>query len=547
MFSYKNKNILIVDDQKAYHVMLKTMLTNQGAKARNITYAEGADAAVKLAQCKAFNIFLIDYNLGAGKNGVQLIDYLRNNKLIPNTALCFIITGDNNRGMVLSAIEKSPDDYLMKPFSQTQLLNRLRKAAQKKSVLIDIFDSLQQKNYAQAITLCKDKIDKEPNYRRLCKTLLADILITTEKYEDAERILKPLVDQRPLLRSSISLGKSYYLQNKLTEAISLLQTVINNSPLQIEAYQWLARAYQKNNELKKALAILSDAASLTHQSIERHQEVALLASEMDEYKIMRASYAAILQLSRNSFYPDPCHLANYIRSIIEYAQSEDDISARKVILKQVSSALYQSRFEEGHNKNFDFNNYDEICQAKVMLALDEPLKAKRRILSTLQKNGKSPAELDTTFLCESLFSLLDIGEFDYAEPYLEEFKQRDILDTNKQISINKQTGGVIDSRMNTFKKHNKLGIQAFSQKYYSSALEHFNQALELAPLNSGALLNRIQVYLELLKQAGKDEEKELVSSCQNSFALLGNTSLPEVHASRYTQLQKEFSELQITK
>ena len=126
MFSYKNKNILIVDDQKAFHVMLKTMLTNQGAKARNITFAEGADAAVKLAQSTAFNIFLIDYNLGAGKNGVQLIDYLRNNKLIPNDALCFIITGDNNRGMVLSAIEKSPDDYLMKPIDYDRFLEKIQ-------------------------------------------------------------------------------------------------------------------------------------------------------------------------------------------------------------------------------------------------------------------------------------------------------------------------------------------------------------------------------------------------------------------------------------
>ena len=35
MFNYSDKTILIVDDQKPFHVMLKTMLTNQGAK--NIT------------------------------------------------------------------------------------------------------------------------------------------------------------------------------------------------------------------------------------------------------------------------------------------------------------------------------------------------------------------------------------------------------------------------------------------------------------------------------------------------------------------------------
>ncbi len=525
--------------------MLKTMLSSQGAK--NISFTDSAEGAVKLAHRKVFDIYLVDYNLGSGKNGSQLIDYLRNNQLIPNASLCFIITGDNNKGMVLTAIEKSPDDYLMKPFSQTQLFNRLSKAAQKKMVLADIFDALQEKEYPQAISLCKEKIKTEPKFRALCKNLLADIFIQTEQYNAAERILKPLVDQRPLVRASISLGKAYYLQNKYPEAIKLLKTVIDNSPLQMEAYQWLARAYQKTGKLNKALNMLTHSANITHHSIERHQEVALLANEMNEHKIMLSSYSAILQLSRNSFYPDPCHLANYIRSIIDYAMVQEDISERKTILKQVNSALYQSRFEEGQNKNFDFNNFDKICQAKVLFALDEPLKAKRRILSTLQSNENPITEFDSTLLCESLFSLLDIGEFDYAEPYLEELKHRDIMDATMQTSIKKQTGEKLESRIQTFKAHNKLGIQAFSQKSYSSALDHFEQAIQLEPLNSGALLNSIQVYIQLLKQAANDEKKELLRNCQNSFKLLSNTRLPEDHAKRYNELKNELSELKAAK
>jgi len=280
MFSYKDKKFLIVDDQKAFHVMLKTMLTNQGAK--NISFVDSAESAVKLAHRREFDIYLIDYNLGSSKNGAQLIDYLRNNQLIPNTALCFIITGDNNKGMVLSAIEKSPDDYLMKPFSQTQLFNRLSKASQKKIALADIFDALHEKDYVQGITLCKEKIHSEPKFRGLCKHLLADIFIETKQYSAAERILKPLVDQRPLVRASISLGKAYYLQRKYPQAIELLKNIIDSHPLQIEAYQWLARAYQQSNELNQALKTLTLAANLTHHSIDRHQEVALLAKEMHE-------------------------------------------------------------------------------------------------------------------------------------------------------------------------------------------------------------------------------------------------------------------------
>lgn len=541
MFSYKNKKILIVDDQKAFHVMLKTMLTNQGAK--NISFAESAENAAKLAQQKEFDIYLVDYNLGSGKNGSQLLDYLKNNHLIPTTSICFIITGDSNKGMVLTAIEKSPDDYLMKPFSQTQLFNRLAKAASKKTILADIFEALKEKDYSLAISLCKEKIQTEPKYRGVCKNLLADILIQTKNYQGAEKILQPMVDNRPLIRASINLGKTYYLQKKYPEAIKILNRVIENTPLQMEAYQWLARAYQESGELNKALTILTHAANLTNHSIERHQEVALLAKEMDEHKIMLSSYSAILQLSRNSFYPDPCHLANYIHSIINYAKDQDDMDERKDILKKVQSTLYQSRFEEGRNKNFDFNNFDSICQAKVFLVLDQPLKAKRKILSTLQKNETLIEEIDDTLLCEAIFSLLDIGEFDYATPYLDELKTRHILDATAQASIEQATGERLESRMHNFKTYNKQGIQAFTEKSYKHAIECFNRALELEPLNSGALLNHIQVEIQLLRQAKNEPFKLLLSSCQSSFSLLSNTRLLEHHLKRHDELQKEYIEI----
>lgn len=541
MFSYKNKRILIVDDQRPFHVMLKMMLTNKGAQ--NISFADSADDAAHLAHNKEFDIYLIDYNLGSGKNGSQLLGYLRENDLMPITAICFIITGDNDKGMVLTAIEKAPDDYLIKPFSQSQLFHRLNNSSEKKLVLSDIFDALAEKKYDKAILLCKEKIKKEIKYLSVCKNLLADILITTKQYDAAEKLLKTLVDNRPLVRVSITLGKVYCLQKKYTKAITILKNVIFNTPLQMEAYEWLARAYQGNEELTKALDILTHAANMTNHSIDRHQEVALLANEMNEHKIMLGSYQSILQLSRNSFYPDPCHLANYIRSIINYANGQKKMSERKSILRQVKSTLYQSRFEEGRNKNFDFNRFEEICQANVFLAQGETLKAKRRILNTLENNKTPINKLDDTFLCESLFSLLEIGEFEYANAYIKELEQRDIIDQTTQIAISEKTGDVLDKRIEEFKAHNKLGIKAFVAKSYKTALDHFNKALILEPLNSGALLNRIQVFIQLLKQQQNNEKEDQVNKCQNSFKLLSNTQLPTEHIKRYKALHEEFTEL----
>lgn len=542
MFSYRDKKILIVDDQKAFHIMLKAMLANQGAD--DIRFAESAEQAVKIANLIKFDIYLFDYNLGAGKNGVQLFDYLKRNNLIPSHALCFIITGDSNKRMVLTAMEKSPDDYLMKPFSPVQLSNRLTAATERKEILQEIYQAIEKQEYELAISLCKQKIDSDSKYRTLCKNILADIYIQVEQFIDAEKILIPLVELRPLVRPSISLGRLYYQQKEHKKAIQVLMRLIRYAPMQMEAYQWLARAYKGDGQLENALNILIQAANTTHNSIERHQEVALLANEMEEYIVMLSSYASILNLSRNSFYPDTCHLANYLRSIVTLAKQEDDLSKRKEILKKVSSTLYQSRFEEGKNKDFNFDGFDQIYQANVLFALNEPLKAKRRIFNTLNNINAPIAEFDTTFLTESLFSLLDIGEFEEASPFLDELEQRNIVDQSTEISIKKNTGELLNSRIDSFTNHNKMGIKFFSEKRYQQALDSFDKALALEPVNTGALLNRSQVFIKMLQQTPPhNDHKSLIKQCQNSFTVLNNTHLPTQYAKRLIILQQELKEI----
>jgi len=542
MFSYRDKKILIVDDQKAFHIMLKAMLANQGAE--DIKFAESAEQAVKIANLIKFDIYLFDYNLGAGKNGVQLFDYLKRKQLIPNHALCFIITGDSNKRMVLTAMEKSPDDYVMKPFSPVQLSNRLTAATQRKEILQDIYQAIEEPDYELAISLCKQKINSDSKYRALCKNILADIYIQTEQFTAAESLLIPMLKLRPLVHPSISLGKLYFQQKQYQKAIQVLMRLIRYAPMQMEAYQWLARAYKGDGQLDNALNILVQAANTTHNSIERHQEVALLANEMEEYIVMLSSYASILHLSRNSFYPDPCHLANYLRSIVTFAKQEGDMSKRKEILKKVSSTLYQSRFEEGKNKDFNFDGFDQIYQANVLFALNEPLKAKRRIFNTLNSTKETITDFDTTFLTESLFSLLDIGEFEEASPFLTELEKRNIEDQTTQISIKKLTGELLNSRIDSFTNHNQMGIKFFSDKRYQQALDCFDKALALEPVNTGALLNRSQVFIKMLQQTPPhDDHKSLIKQCQNSFSVLNNTHLPAQFAKRLIILQQELKEI----
>ena len=185
-----------------------------------------------------------------------------------------------------------------------------------------------------------------------------------------------------------------------------------------------------------------------------------------------------------------------------------------------------------------FKNDDVVGRIK-----DQVYKLKhRRIEGFLDKSLLSACLINEI---KYLFSLLEIGEFEEATPYLNELETRDIIDPTTEINITKHTGESLEARIKTFKSHNQTGIKCFEAGKLEEALDSFDKALILEPLNSGALLNRSQVLISILQHKvdrGKERDK-LIKQCQNSFSLLSNTHLPENHANRLSSLLIELREV----
>ena len=97
--------------------MLKTM------NAHTISVAQSGEAAIVKCQELKYDIIFIDYNLGAGRNGRQLFEEIKERKLAPNSSISILVTGESQSTMVVGALETMPDDYIVKPFSQNLLLH----------------------------------------------------------------------------------------------------------------------------------------------------------------------------------------------------------------------------------------------------------------------------------------------------------------------------------------------------------------------------------------------------------------------------------------
>ena len=131
-----SKSALIVDDIGNFRSVVKSMLQSYGIT--SIEQASSGEDAMKRIANKKYDIILCDFNLGEGKNGQQVFEEGKHGGFIPSAAIFIMITGENTAQMVLSAMEQIPDDYLVKPFTNEVLKDRLWKLYKKKEEFADV-------------------------------------------------------------------------------------------------------------------------------------------------------------------------------------------------------------------------------------------------------------------------------------------------------------------------------------------------------------------------------------------------------------------------
>jgi len=540
-YSYTDKHILIVDDQRAFQLMLKAMLSNFGAT--KVNFANTGELAVSACKKQSYDLLLVDYNLGSGKNGRQLLEELRTLHLIDASSLFILITGDNSRGMVLGALEMEPDDFITKPFSQNQLNLRLKKAETKKSALLDVYEPLEKKDFPTAIKLCLEKLKEKSRYHNQLRNILVHCYISNNQIDNAQQLLEKILEKSQQTWVKVLLGQVFYLQEQYEDAIELLDRTIIENPLILEAYDWLARSLVKINEASTAVEVIKRATDISAQSIERQQLQADLAEEAQDYNLAKDSYNCILQLSRKSVHSGPEHLCNYVRSIIDAATNEEDPQVKNRLLQEVNSTMFRGRLEEARNEDFDYEAFEGLNQARVFACKGEHLKAKRTLFKSNETYLNDPKAALDTLLVDTYLALSSIGEYEYAQPFAKQIENRFDKGSKANNLVQKITneGDIKDQKLR-FEQLNRQGIRAYTAKDYKNALNYFSKALKVAPVNTGAAINKIQVSLELLTNK-KFATPGFIEECRRTFSVLDGIALAKSHQSRLPALKQRFSAL----
>lgn len=113
--------LLLVDDSGTMRAIQKRCFLKLGIAEAGIVEAANGQAAIELFAAQDFDLVVTDWNMPV-MDGLTLLKEIRKrNKDVP----VIMVTTESEKSRVVAAIQEGVSDYLVKPFSQEVLRDKL--------------------------------------------------------------------------------------------------------------------------------------------------------------------------------------------------------------------------------------------------------------------------------------------------------------------------------------------------------------------------------------------------------------------------------------
>lgn len=537
---YSDKRCLVVEDRRPFLMLLRGLLSSLGAT--KITTELSAETALRACKLIKFDIVVCDLHLGTNrKNGFEFLEEIRKLHLVKPSAVFIMISGDSARSMVLGSIEKQPDDYLVKPFSQAQLNARITRASNRRVALSALYSQIDHQKYALSIDTCKHFIETEPRYANHLLQILVELYWKTKEFDKAEAILENILEQRQVQWALCSMAKTKLLQKKFEEAIDLAKQAIDNSANNVEAYDIIANAYLQFDKKPEALKFILEALSLSPLSIERHFRVCEIARENEDFELAMNSAKSIYELSQRSVHKNVNHMCGYVRSILDAAEYADSKNLKNKYMQEAMIAVQRARTDDtAHSQpdDFDFDIFESVVHARILNLEGKTTESKKALEESQIDIERNFTEYPVAMAADSLKLMIDLGDYEEASKITKIIKKNEgkvdssiLYLAESELSKNKQ------DREN-YIKHNKTGIQLYSTGNFAKAYDEFTIAKAVSPLNIGVNLNLLQCLIQIIKKTDKPEGK-LIMEARELHRYVKNMPLKAVHKAKFASMSKD--------
>jgi FimV-like protein len=319
------KRVLLIDRHPSARNSLRIMLSSLDISA---VHNAGTTAEV-LRQVKAnrFDILLSDYILDDGRDGQQLLEELRQQHLISLSTVFIIITSERAYHNVVSVAELGPDDYLIKPFTADQLQGRLVRAVYKKQFFGKVYEHLDNGSFVEALAACEVLIGRDGGFLYDTLRLKGEILNALGRYDEAQTVYQQVLENRMVPWARMGLAIALRGQEQLVEAEALGESIVEDFPEYLAAYDFVAGVREEMGKLAEAQEMLHQAAVISPNNSLRQRMVGDVAVRNDDLDAAEKAYGKVLDRHRGSSLKNIDDYTNLSRVMLDRGHTE---GAKKV-------------------------------------------------------------------------------------------------------------------------------------------------------------------------------------------------------------------------
>ena len=302
------------------------------------------------------------------------------------------------------------------------------------------------------------------------------------------------------------------------------------------------------------MAVITQAIVISPFSVSRQNLLMDIARDMGDLANLVQASKQIYEITRRSARQEVVHLLNYIRTVIDAASRSEELNHRNKYQQEALMAIHRAKREDTVIRDFDFDLFETLCQARLESLSGQQYLAKKtyatvsdRIAAQMNPeiDPEQPDYIPPIPHCaaDAVLLLNQIGEFEQASALTQKLQNLSgAIDPILEKLFSEQQSRSL-SRQTSFNELNKQGIQFYKDSNYEQALIRFEQALEVAPMNTGSALNYIQTAIQMMADPKRKKPLELAEKCRKTFRIVDNMPLPEHHRVRHQELLQQFNKL----
>lgn len=337
MHDNANLTVLVVDPNPGMRTSLQNMLNQAGIG--KVESAVNAGTAIKQLGKRACDIILCEYDLGGasgdGQDGQQLLEDLRHHRLITASTIFIMLTSEGVYDKVVSAAELTPTDYVLKPFTVEMLSNRIKRALERRTALLPVWQLAAQGKPMDAIRACGTATLASPRYALDFLRLKAELHVSVNEHAQAGAIYRDVLAERPLGWAGLGLARTMVAQGDLEDARATLEQLVQANPRLMAAYDLLARCHERLGARQAAQQILEEAVAISPHMVRRLRKLGEVALENGDADAAEKSFKQVVTKARYSEFRNPEDHVNLVKAMV----TRGDVTGAGGVIRDLERSL----------------------------------------------------------------------------------------------------------------------------------------------------------------------------------------------------------------